>query len=58
MDIDNGRVAHALRDGRCGGTAGREHRPLPPVGWDELHPGGWDPAERLKEQDRDGVAPR
>ena len=26
------------------------------VGWDELHPGGWDPKARLAEQDRDGVA--
>ena len=26
------------------------------VGWDELHAGGWDPAARLVEQDRDGVA--
>jgi predicted TIM-barrel fold metal-dependent hydrolase len=26
------------------------------VGWDELHPGGWDPVARLAEQDRDGVA--
>ena len=26
------------------------------VGWDELHPGGWDPKARLLEQDRDGVA--
>ncbi len=26
------------------------------VGWDELHPGGWDPVARLREQDRDGVA--
>lgn len=26
------------------------------VGWDELHPGGWDPVARLSEQARDGVA--
>jgi uncharacterized protein len=26
------------------------------VGWDELHPGGWDPVARLSEQERDGVA--
>jgi uncharacterized protein len=26
------------------------------VGWDELHPGGWDPIARLSEQERDGVA--
>jgi predicted TIM-barrel fold metal-dependent hydrolase len=26
------------------------------VGWDELHPGGWDPIERVAEQRRDGVA--
>ena len=25
------------------------------VDWDELHPGGWDAAARLAEQDRDGV---
>jgi predicted TIM-barrel fold metal-dependent hydrolase len=26
------------------------------VGWDELHPGGWDPVARVEEQQRDGVA--
>jgi predicted TIM-barrel fold metal-dependent hydrolase len=26
------------------------------VGWDELHPGGWDPVARVAEQRRDGVA--
>ena len=26
------------------------------VGWDELHPGGWDAAARVGEQERDGVA--
>jgi len=29
--------------------------PFEYVGWDELHPGGWDPVARLAEQDRDGV---
>jgi predicted TIM-barrel fold metal-dependent hydrolase len=26
------------------------------VGWEELHPGGWDPKARVSEQRRDGVA--
>ena len=40
-------------------AAGRPAEKIGPfehVGWDELHPGGWDPKARLAEQDRDGVA--
>ncbi len=36
----------------------RSSTPISPsiyVGWDELHPGGWDPVARLTEQDRDEV---
>ena len=39
-------------------AAGRSWDQISPfihVGWDELHPGGWDPKARLQEQDRDGV---
>lgn len=55
MVIDNGRsrvpygmVAAAGRDPSVIG-------PFVHVGWDELHPGGWDPVARLTEQDTDGV---
>ncbi len=40
-------------------AAGRPPEKIGPfeyVAWDELHQGGWDPAARLAEQDRDGVA--
>jgi predicted TIM-barrel fold metal-dependent hydrolase len=40
-------------------AAGRPWERIGPfeyVGWEELHPGGWDPAARLEEQDRDGVS--
>jgi predicted TIM-barrel fold metal-dependent hydrolase len=40
-------------------AAGRPPEKIGPfeyVAWEELHPGGWDPAARLAEQDRDGVA--
>jgi predicted TIM-barrel fold metal-dependent hydrolase len=40
-------------------AAGRPPEKIGPflyVGWEELHPGGWDATARLAEQDRDGVA--
>ena len=55
MLIDNGRSR--LPYGMVA-AAGRPMDKIHPhifVPWEELHPGGWDPAERLKEQDRDGV---
>jgi predicted TIM-barrel fold metal-dependent hydrolase len=56
MLIDNGRsrVPYGMV-----AAAGRPFDTISPftyVGWDELHPGGWDPVARLAEQDRDGVA--
>jgi predicted TIM-barrel fold metal-dependent hydrolase len=56
MLIDNGRSR--LPYGMVAG-AGRPTDKIHPhlfVPWEELHPGGWNPEERLKEQDRDGVA--
>jgi predicted TIM-barrel fold metal-dependent hydrolase len=56
MLIDNGRSR--LPYGMVA-AAGRPFDKIHPhlfVPWEELHPGGWDPEERLKEQDRDGVA--
>ncbi len=55
MSIDNGRsvVPYGMVAG-----AGRPWDQIGPfvhVGWDELHPGGWDPEARLEEQERDGV---
>jgi predicted TIM-barrel fold metal-dependent hydrolase len=56
MDIDNGksRIPYGMV-----AAAGRPAEKIGPhlhVGWDELHPGGWDAQARLAEQDRDGVA--
>jgi uncharacterized protein len=55
IDIDNGhmRVPYGMI-----AAAGRPAEAISPfifVGWDELHAGGWDPAARLDEQQRDGV---
>ena len=55
MLIDNGRSR--LPYGMVA-AAGRPIDRIHPhifVPWEELHPGGWDAEERLKEQDRDGV---
>ena len=56
MSIDNGRsrVPYGMV-----AAAGRPVESIGPwqfVGWDELHPGGWDPQARVAEQNRDGVA--
>jgi len=54
VDNDHSRVPYGMI-----AAAGRPAEVIGPfehVGWDELHPGGWDPAARLVEQDRDGVA--
>ena len=55
MSVDNG--ASVIPYGMVA-AAGRPWDKIGPdvrVDWDELHPGGWDPAARLTEQDRDGV---
>jgi predicted TIM-barrel fold metal-dependent hydrolase len=55
MLIDNGRSR--LPYGMVA-AAGRPYDKIHPhifVPWEELHPGGWNAEERLKEQDRDGV---
>ena len=55
MSVDNG--ASVIPYGMVA-AAGRPWDKIGPflhVGWDELHPGGWDADARLTEQDRDGV---
>lgn len=56
MEIDNGRnripYGMVAAAGRPPETVG----PFEFTDWEQLHPGGWDPAARLAEQDRDGVA--
>lgn len=55
MSVDNG--ASVIPYGMIA-AAGRPWDQIGPflhVGWDELHPGGWDPMARLAEQDLDGV---
>ena len=56
MDIDNGRSRVPYGMIAAAGRPAEEIGPSLHVGWDELHPGGWDPEARLAEQDRDGVA--
>lgn len=56
MDVDNGksRIPYGMI-----AAAGRPVETINPfnyVAWEDLHPGGWDPAARLDEQTRDGVA--
>ena len=55
MSVDNG--ASVIPYGMVA-AAGRPWDKIGPflyVGWEELHPGGWDARARLDEQDRDGV---
>jgi predicted TIM-barrel fold metal-dependent hydrolase len=56
MDIDNGKslIPYGMVAGA--GRPAEQIGPQVKVGWEELHPGGWDPQARLAEQDRDGVA--
>ena len=56
MDIDNGRSRVPYGMVAAAGRPVEKIGPFQYVGWDELHPGGWDPKARLAEQDRDGVA--
>ena len=55
MVIDNGASMCPYGMVAAAGRPAEEINPFTYVGWDELHPGGWDPKARL-EQDRDGVA--
>jgi predicted TIM-barrel fold metal-dependent hydrolase len=56
MVVDNGRTRVPYGMVAAAGRPVDKIGPFQFVGWDELHPGGWDPAARLTEQDRDGVA--
>jgi predicted TIM-barrel fold metal-dependent hydrolase len=56
MEIDGGlaRIPYGMI--AAAGRPAESIHPFTFVGWDQLHAGGWDPAARLLEQDRDGVA--
>lgn len=56
MVVDNGRSRVPYGMVAAAGRPVESISPFTYVGWDELHPGGWDPAARLAEQDVDGVA--
>jgi predicted TIM-barrel fold metal-dependent hydrolase len=56
MLIDNGATLVPYGMVAVAGRPVDKIGPFEFVGWDELHPGGWDPKARLGEQDRDGVA--
>ena len=55
MSVDNGRSVIPYGMVAAAGRSWDQISPSIYVGWDELHPGGWDPQARLAEQDRDGV---
>jgi predicted TIM-barrel fold metal-dependent hydrolase len=55
MSVDNGRSVVPYGMVAAAGRTWDQIGPHIYVGWDELHPGGWDPKARLAEQDRDGV---
>jgi predicted TIM-barrel fold metal-dependent hydrolase len=55
MSIDNGRSVVPYGMVAAAGRPWDKIGPTIHVGWDELHPGGWDAKLRLAEQDRDGV---
>ena len=55
MDIDRGRSRIPYGMIAAAGRPVDTISPFHYVGWDELHPGGWDPAARIGEQDVDGV---
>jgi len=55
MSVDNGRSVIPYGMVAAAGRTWDQIGPHIYVGWDELHPGGWDPKARLAEQDRDGV---
>jgi predicted TIM-barrel fold metal-dependent hydrolase len=55
MVMDNGRNRVPYGMIAAAGRPWDKIGPFEYVGWDELHPGGWDGHARLAEQDRDGV---
>ena len=55
IDIDNGRSRIPYGMIAAAGRPPESVGPFEFTDWSELHPGGWDPAARLAEQDRDGV---
>jgi predicted TIM-barrel fold metal-dependent hydrolase len=56
MLIDNGRSRVPYGMIAAAGRPAESIHPFNHVGWEELHPGGWDPEARVAEQRRDGVA--
>ncbi len=56
ISIDNGATVCPYGMIAAAGRPPEAIGPFVHVGWEELHPGGWDPVARLAEQDRDGVA--
>ena len=56
IEIDQGRARVPYGMIAAAGRPAESINPFHFVGWDELHPGGWDPKARLDEQDRDGVS--
>jgi uncharacterized protein len=56
IEIDRGRARIPYGMIAAAGRPVESIHPYTFVGWDELHPGGWDPAARLTEQERDGVS--
>ncbi len=56
MVIDEGRARIPYGMIAAAGRPVESIHPFNFVGWDELHPGGWDPKARLDEQRRDGVS--
>jgi predicted TIM-barrel fold metal-dependent hydrolase len=56
IEIDRGRARVPYGMIAAAGRPVESIDPFTFVGWEELHPGGWDPAARLAEQQRDGVS--
>ena len=54
--IDEGRARIPYGMIAAAGRPAESIHPYNYVPWEELHPGGWDPAARLDEQDQDGVS--
>jgi len=55
MLIDNGATLVPYGMVAAAGRPVDKVGPFQYVGWDELHPGGWDAKARLADMDRDGV---
>jgi|SRR5450631_367126 len=56
MVIDGGKSRVPYGMVAAAGRPAESIGPFEYVGWEELHRGGWDPAARLEDQTRDGVA--